>query len=194
VPFLRRKPKTASDGGAPAFSDDSIHISRRYTLRRGRAHIIEEHQGSLSYEIMSDLVSGRGSGPGMSGLIVSRQHPNLLRSKYGFEGVSMIWLATQAGDSTLDPTSLGILARSVEDFLSKNPGGVVLVDGIEYLMTNNDFRKVARTLEQISDSVMDSRGILLMAVDPRAFDPRELAILERDLEVIHPRGAPGSAA
>jgi len=169
--------------------DRTTYVDRRYLLRRGRGHIVEEQQGSLCYEIVAGLLS-RGE---PSALIISRQHPSLLREKYGFDGVRIIWLATQAGEDTLDPTSLGMLAHTVAEFLSKAKGGVVLLDGIEYLVTNNDFRKVARSLEQINDHVMSSDGYLVMTIDPRAFDQKELAIMVRDFELIHPKGAPVSS-
>jgi hypothetical protein len=191
VSFLGKKVKKSPDQGSKG-ADETVHLDRRYSLRMGRGHIVEEQQGSLCYEILADMLSRRGAAGKSSCYIFSRQHPNLLREKYGFDGVPAMWLATQAGESTLDPTSLGMLAHAVAEFLSNTKSGVVLVDGIEYLVTNNDFKKVARALEQINDSVMNYQGCLIMTIDPRAFDQKELAIIERNFDVIHARGAPGS--
>jgi len=168
-------------------------MDRRYLLKKGRGHIIEEPQGSLCYEVLSSLLSGKEAGGKLSGYIVSRQHPNLIREKYGFEGTQIIWLATQAGENTMDPTSLGMLAHSISEFLSKAKDGIVLLDGVEYLITNNDFKKVVRAIEQINDTVMNYEGYLIMTLDPKAFDQKELAIIERYFELIYPKGAPGNS-
>jgi hypothetical protein len=84
-----------------------------------------------------------------------------------------------------------MLAHSRSEFLSKTKDGIVLLDGVEYLITSNDFKKVVRTLEQINDSVMNYGGYLIMTLDPRAFDQKELAIIERYFEIMHPKGATG---
>lgn len=172
---------------------ETIHMDRRYLLKKGRGHIIEEPQGSLCYGMLLSLLSGNEAGGKLSGYIVSRQHPNLIREKYGFEGTQIIWLATQAGENTMDPTSLGMLAHSISEFLSKTKDGVVMLDGLEYLITSNDFKKVVRAMEQINDSVMNYEGYFIMTLDPKAFDQKELAIIERYFELIHPKGAPGNS-
>ncbi|MBM4237826.1 MAG: DUF835 domain-containing protein, partial [Euryarchaeota archaeon] len=58
------------------------------------------------------------------------------------------------------------------------------IDGIEYLSLFNDFSRLQMFVEQINDIVMESRAILLIAVDPRLFDPRSLARLQRFAEVV----------
>jgi len=191
--FLSR---TAKKPPVPYISQgavETVHMDRRYLLKKGRGHIIEEPQGSLCYEMLSSLLSGNEAGGKLSGYIVSRQHPTLIREKYGFEGTPIIWLATQAGENTMDPTSLGMLAHGVSEFLSKTKDGIVLLDGVEYLITNNDFKKVVRAIEQINDTVMNYEGYLIMTLDPKAFDQKELAIIERYFELIYPKGAPGNS-
>jgi len=193
MPLIGRSDRKGAQEHNPQRPGETIYIDRRYSLKKGRGHIIEEHQGSLCYEILRSLLSKRDADNAVQGFIVSRQHPTALREKYGLEGVPMLWLATQPGENTIDPTSLGMLAHAVAEFLSKTKDGLVLLDGIEYLMTNNDFKKVARLIEQINDSVMNYHGYLLMTMDPRTFDPKELAILERNFEIIHPKGSPGNS-
>lgn len=164
--------------------EELLQITRKYSLRKGRGYIVEDPQSVFSFDILVNLLSTSENGDRLRGFIVSRQHPNLLRERFGLENTPIIWLATQAGESIVDPTSLGLLSHAVMDFLSKTKNGVVLIDGIEYLVTNNDFKKVIRMLEQINDFVMQYRGYLIVPIDPRAFDEKELAILQRNFELI----------
>jgi archaellum biogenesis ATPase FlaH len=59
---------------------------------------------------------------------------------------------------------------------------VILLDGIEYIVSNNDFTKVLRMIDQISDNIAQSKCTMIIPVDPRAFDQRQLALLERNME------------
>lgn len=188
MPILGRKKKSMA---SPTNSkpEELLQISRKYSLKRGKAYIVEDPQSTTSYDILVNLLSTHELGERLTGYIVSRQHPNLLKEKFGIENTPITWLATQTGENILDPTSLGMLVHAVTDFLSKTKNGVVMLDGVEYLITNNDFRKVARILEQMNDAVMQYRGYLIVPVDPRAFDSKELAIMERNFEIISPEGA-----
>lgn len=164
--------------------EELLHISRKYSLRKGRGYIVEDPQSVFSFDILVNLLSTSEEGERLTGYVISRQHPSLLREKFGLENTPITWLATQAGENVIDPSSLGMLAHAVMDFYSKKKNGVVLLDGIEYLVTNNDFKKVVRMLEQINDFVMQYRSYLIVPIDPRAFDPKEVAILQRNFETI----------
>lgn len=179
--FSRRSKGAKQEMSKP---EELLQITRKYSLRKGKGYIVEDPQSIFSFDILVNLLSTSEDGERLSGFIVSRQHPDLLRERFGLENTPIIWLATQAGESIIDPTSLGLLSHAVMGFLSKMKNGVVLLDGIEYLVTNNDFKKVIRMLEQINDFVMQYHGYLLVPIDPRAFEERELAILQRNFELI----------
>ena len=164
--------------------EELLKISRKYSLSKGKGYIIEDPQSTLSFDILVNLLSTEDAGERLRGYVISRQHPSLLREKFGLENTPIIWLATQPGENIIDPTSLGMLAHAVMDFMSKTKNGVVLIDGVEYLITNNDFRKVVRMLEQVNDFVMQYKCYLLVPLDPKAFDSKELAIIERNFELI----------
>jgi two-component system cell cycle response regulator len=122
------------------------------------------------------------------GLAVSRQHPDLIRQKYGLEKTPIYWLATRAGEDVISPTNLGILTHTLIQFVEENPSGVILLDGLEYLISNNDFNKVLRVIDQVNDHISQSRSVMIIPVDPRAFDQKELALLERNMEKISSKG------
>lgn len=184
--FWKREKRKREDNGQGKL-EELLQISRKYHLKRGKGYIVDDPQATFSYDIFVNLLSTEVEGRRLVGFVISRQHPNLLKEKFGLEKTPITWLATQAGGSSLDPTSLGMLAHSVMDFFSKTKDhSVVLLDGVEYLITNNDFKKVTRILEQINDAVMHYKGRLILPLDPRAFDSKELAILERNFEKISP--------
>lgn len=171
------------DKGRRSGREGGLGISRKYHMAPGRGYVVEESPPDISFDAFSNLVSTSDEKGGKTpGLAITRQHPELVRAKYGLEGVPLYWLATRAGEGIISPTNLGILTQTMVKFVQGNPNGVIILDGVEYLVYNNDFSKVLRAIDQVSDHISQSGCRLIVPVDPRAFDPRELALLERNLE------------
>lgn len=120
------------------------------------------------------------------GLIVTRQFPNTVRSKHFIQTTPILWLSSVAGKDNLDPAKISLLTDYLVTFMEKSQNGVVLVDGVEYLVTSNDFQKVIRSIDRWTEAAMTSACRLVISVDPRAFSEKELALLERHRVVVRP--------
>ena len=176
--LLSRKARTPTAGG-----EKGLGITRKYNLAPGHSYVVEESPPDMSFDAFVNIVSTvDASGKKAVGLAVSRQHSDLIRQKYGLETTPIYWLATRAGQDVISPTNLGILTHTLVQFVEHNTNGIILLDGIEYLVSNNDFNKVLRTIDQVNDHISQSQAIMLIPVDPRAFDQKELALLERNME------------
>jgi len=166
-------------------SESALGITRKYNLIPGRTYVVEESPSDISFDAFVNIVSTSTNGSKKTfGLVVSRQHPDLIKQKYGLEATPIYWLATRTGDEVVSPTNLSILTHMLIKFVEENPSGVMLLDGLEYLVSNNDFNKVLRVIDQVSDHISQSKAVLVIPVDPRAFTPKELALLERNVEKI----------
>ena len=178
--LFSRKAKVGRPG-----RESGLGISRKYNFAQGRTYIVEESPPDISFDAFVNIVSTSSNGSAkLAGLAVSRQHPDLIRQKYGLEATPILWLATRAGDDVLAPTNLGILTHTLIKFIEENQSGVILLDGLEYLVSNNDYNKVLRVIDQVHDHISQSKAILIVPVDPRAFSQKELALLERNTEKI----------
>jgi hypothetical protein len=176
--LFSKRPKAAQ-------REDGLGISRKYDLLPGKCDIVEESPPDLSFDAFVNILSTQEEACAkITGLAISRQHPDLIKQKYGLEKTPIFWLATRAGQDVIAPTNLGILTHTLISFIEDNSCGVVLLDGIEYLVSNNDFNKTLRAINQVNDHVAQSRCRIIIPVDPRAFDPKELALLERNAEKI----------
>ncbi|UCE44785.1 MAG: DUF835 domain-containing protein [Methanobacteriota archaeon] len=161
-----------------------LSISRKYDLKPGRSYVVQESPPHMSFDAFVNLVStapagGKGK---TAGFAVTRQHPDLVREKYGLEDTPVYWLATRTGDKVISPTNLGILSHMLIKFAGDTSDGIILLDGIEYLVSNNDFNKVLRMVDQVNDHITQSGCRMVLPVDPRAFDQKELALLMRNME------------
>jgi len=163
---------------------------RRFSLPPGKTYVVEEAPPEFAYEVFLDLTStAEPDGARPKGLLVSRRHRDMVRQKHGLEGVSIYWLAARAGEGVIAPTNLGILTTTLVKFLDEHEYGVVLLDGIEYLVSNNDFVRVLRMVEQVNDQIAQGTSRMILPVDVRAFEQKELALLERNMERVQ-RPAP----
>lgn len=175
---LKKKPKARH-----SIKEEGLGVSRKYHLAPGRCYVFEEATPLVSFDVFSNLISTSDKkGQKTVGMAVTRQHPDLVRQKYGLEKTPIYWLATRAGDSVISPTNLGILTQTMVKFIEGHEDGVILLDGLEYLVLNNDFNKVLRAVDQVNDHMSQSGSRLILPLDPRAFEPRELALLERNME------------
>jgi hypothetical protein len=167
-------------------SEVGLGITRKYSLSAGRSYVVEESPPDISFDAFVNIISTTTGDPPKKvvGMAISRQHPDLIRQKYGLEQTPVFWLATRAGQDVISPTNLGILTHTLIQFVEENPSGVILLDGLEYLISNNDFNKVLRIIDQINDHISQTRAVMIIPVDPRAFDQKELALLERNMEKI----------
>jgi len=153
-------------------------------LIEGRGYILEDPTSARSFEVFGKLLSDKVGGGVRSGYVLSRQHPTQIRAKYGLENTRITWIATTVGESVIEPTKVTMIAHSVMEYLANSKNGLVLLDGLESIIVNNDLNRSLRMLEQINDFVMQYRGLLLVPIDPSAFEPRERANLIRNFALI----------
>jgi hypothetical protein len=146
----------------------------------GRMYLIMEERLDKAITIARDFVAS-----GYEMLCVSRYHPEILRGLWGEGEFHAIWLSDRLTPNSIAPNQLNRISRRIEAFVSSHSGGVVMLDGIEYLSLSNDFSKLLRFVEELNDLIMESSSILLISVDPRSFDERSLARLRRFSELVY---------
>jgi DNA-binding response OmpR family regulator len=167
----------------PTVTDDGMEKAKKsakeYDLRKGFAYLVREVKPNKSFDIFTDQVTHN-----IQGLCVTRQHPSTIRKEWGLEKTPIIWLSNQLGKVYVNPTNIGILSDTIIRFVEKSGDSVVLIDGVEFLIVNNDFEKVLRMIHHITEAVMEYKSRLIISVDPRTLSTRELALLERNMEII----------
>ncbi len=59
---------------------------------------------------------------------------------------------------------------------------IILLDGLEYLMTNNTFALVLHLLQMLKDKISLGESMLLLPIDPKCIDEKEMALLQQEFE------------
>jgi hypothetical protein len=178
---------------------------RSYDIPRG-VYLIYDEKAEAALSLFSELVTmplrpdaeipGREESAAAtlqflipSGLVVTREFPDGIRKRHNLQVTPIIWLTESPGERRIAPTSLAILTDTIIRFMESNPNSIVVVEGIEYIVTYNDFRKVLRSLDSLNETAWVTKGRLLLAVNPKAFEERDMALLERDRKVLRGTGA-----
>lgn len=173
---------------------------RAYDIPRG-PYIIEDERPEAATRLFSELISlplrpdaavpVKDDSPSATleylipnGLMVTREYPENIRKAYGIQTTPIIWLTEMPGERRVSPTSLAVLTDTIIRFMDSNPNSIVLLDGVEYLVTFNEFKKVLRHLDSLNETTWVTKARLLVAINPKAYDEKELAMLERDRRVV----------
>lgn len=192
----------------------SVGSKSMYKLLSGRVYIVEEEKPRFAFELFGEILKrrcfdcmndesfscesldcGLCSLPcpckeckqhksRIQGLVITRKNPMEVRIDYMIQTTPIIWLTSIPGKENIDPSKLSLLTDMIVNFIEKSQNGVVIVDGIEYLITANDFSRVIRAIDRWSEVVMANSSRLVISATPKAFEPKELALLERNREVV----------
>ncbi len=146
----------------------------RYGMKRGFSYMIAEQKPLIAYLTIVDFKKA-----GFDPLIITRQHPSKLREKYDLENAEIRWLTQVVGSSNLDPSKISVISNAMLSFLERHKNGVMFIDGLEYLLSNNSMIKVIGMLENVMQKTVDTSSVLLVAIDKMTFEQREIAILEK---------------
>ncbi len=150
--------------------------------RPGNVYLVEERRPKVSYELFEHALSS-----GCSGLVITRDFPKRLMTEKELDSCRMVWLTNLVGEGRINPTAIGILMSQVRAFIESQKRTAIIVDGLEYLVSLNTYDRMLQFMHQLRDMVVTNDCVLIVPVDPRTMSEREIALLERNLEVVLPR-------
>ncbi|MCG7844726.1 MAG: DUF835 domain-containing protein [Methanomassiliicoccales archaeon] len=151
-----------------------------FTLDHGRIYMIINERLDKTLSLINGMANA-----GKEIICVSRMHPDLLKERYPLRDISAVWLSQSGTSPRIGPEELEQIVGTISDFVFKSKNAVAVLDGLEYISLFTDFRSLNIFLEELNDTIMASRSILLIPVDPRLFDPCQLARLRRFAEILH---------
>ncbi|TLZ60105.1 MAG: DUF835 domain-containing protein [Methanobacteriota archaeon] len=149
-------------------------------LRAGAAYLMKEERPTGALRLFA-----KAAASGDGGLLITRSNPRRVREKFELGAARILWLTDRdsSAEDTLPP-ALERIIHEIEEFIRKGARGVILIDGLEYLVSSNSFDAVLKFLRRLIDHVSESHFTLLLSVSPPTLKEQELKILEREMEVL----------
>ncbi len=164
----------------PEKKESGAKKGKEYELFPGSSYILEESRPVLCHVMFESYLN-----KGYSGLNITRTNPGKLRRKYNMADARLVWLTDRESikEETVEP-GLEMVMYLIEDMLEKNDRAIIVLDDIQYLISNNSFDAVAQFIRRLVDEISESDSILLTSVSPDTLSKQELSILERELELL----------
>jgi hypothetical protein len=151
-------------------------------LLKGNIYLVEEERLELAIQMFLEAVGDR------RGLIITRYPIENLEefdilSRYPNYRLSL----DRVRENNLSPHNIAALNQVITDFLGHRKTGIILLEGLEYLVTQNNYQSILRFMQYIYDKVAVSRSVMMLSLNPLAFDLRDIRMLKR--EAIRPPNA-----
>jgi len=153
-------------------------------LKESSTYLVKEAQPGEAYVLFKSGLLGT-----RKGMCVTRVFPQKVREQYQVPDLPIVWLSNIGKEDSVRPKDLEKLSLLLEQFLTKE-NGIVLLDGIEYLITNNNFLTVLRLVQSLRDQVAVNKATLLLSVNPSTLDSHQLNLLEREVDGVIDLTAP----
>jgi hypothetical protein len=161
-------------------SGEAIGNVEGVTFHLGSAYLIKDVDATRLYRIYNSLVEKVDDG-----LCISRAYPHKMINQHRVTKGTFVWMTTNTVgyDRCVSPTNISMLHMAIMDFLKNTPKGVISLEGVEYLISNNGFDPILRLLHALNDKITVSESILLVTLDENTLQPREMRILEKDFDL-----------
>jgi len=159
------------DEGIPVVGGGEL--SARSDIGRRGVYLVREPKAERVFSLFSDLLQTNARG-----LCITRIHPDDLRSRYPIEGAGFIWLSKSAG---AEPSALVDIATAISDFASDGGNAAVVLEGLEYMISQNGFASIMRFLQKVNEKITLNDSYLLISANPAAMKEQEYRLLAKEV-------------
>jgi chromosomal replication initiator protein len=156
-------------------------IMKEVKVLPGHCYLIEEEKPMYSNVLLSRMMKEDDC----RGLVITRMNPRRIRDEFEIEP-EILWLTDKDSSSEKTiPPSLEMIIHTIQGFMAKERPGMVVLDGIQYLISSTNFDSVLRFLRSLIDEMSESTCILALSLSPETLLEQEVSILEREMEVLN---------
>ena len=120
---------------------------------------------------------------GLKGLCFTREYPDKLRQRHDLKDATVVWLSNIGSQDTIRPKDLEKITLQCNELLASSQS-VILIDGLEYLITNNGFISVLKLLQFLRDATAVNRSVLIISINQHAIKDSEVSLIKREVDRI----------
>ena len=150
-------------------------------ITTGRVYLFEERVPLRTHQILRKELS-----EGRQALYISKHSPNQLRSQFDFDPklLRTLWLSPRPEQSCIPPMNLEIFEERVNEFLSENVNGIIVLNGVDVLEMWNGFRPVLEAIRRAKTRVNSNGTNLIISLDPKDYYHSNLSELEKSSDLV----------
>lgn len=152
--------------------------------------VFEEERPEAVFEEVLELTHGHPT------LLIGRDRGAQLRERR--EGLdpsaTVLRLSRDGASDSLHPADVEAVGRRAIEHLEHFPRGLVVLTGLEYLISQTEFPAVLRFLQFLRDAAEESGGHVFLSLNPRSLEPRQATLLMAEGEVVRTTPTTGVGA
>ncbi|MCK4718269.1 MAG: DUF835 domain-containing protein, partial [Thermoplasmata archaeon] len=151
-----------------------------YDLLKGSAYIVTRKE--MAFQVFKEKVTH-----GMEGLCITREFPPKIRERYELTNTPIYWLSDSSSETeqTMHPARLAFeVKRTLNEFMKKSTSGIILFQGIEYLISHLSFLEILKWLQGLRDQGAVNETVMLFSIDPGALEQKEFRNLSIEFSVL----------
>jgi PAS domain S-box-containing protein len=149
---------------------------KRFELEAGASYLIKDTI-EKAFEVFADNVFA-----GSEGLCITREFPEKIRKQYGLQKTPIVWLTDEKVPNETSVNSLQEVSIMIASFLQKARRSIVLLDGIEYMITQSGFDSFLRFLQINRSRFEANQSILIAPLLEVTLDARQIGLIEREMK------------
>lgn len=140
---------------------------------------VNEKKPDLSYKLFSQELKGN-----KKGLCITREPPDNVIKRHRLPETTHYWIITRKRDGAINPLHLNKMRKLIDSFVKMNKDSIVFIDGIEYLITMNDYSKVIDFLEKVGKSIERKGANCIIPIDARTLKEEELRRIKTQFQLL----------
>jgi len=160
--------------GEDITQDSEIHGK----LIIGNSYIITDKTNDSAIRLYRDLVVS-----GYNGLFITRDTPEAIQNIiHSLENVKVIILSQEKVSRFENVIDLDELTSKIDKFSIAKSRPIILLDRIDYLLTNFSFDAFIKALYKITNIVARNEGVLFVRLNPSVINNSQLALIKEELK------------
>lgn len=145
-------------------------------LSRGNIYLVEEERLARAPQLFLESVRGK------RGLVITRTPVDSLDQGDALSNYPNFRLGLVSnGLQVISPHNLPDISYKITDFIADRRAGVILIEGLEYLATQNGFATVLRLLQFVYDRISGSTVTMIVSLNPLAFGLKDVHQLRNEM-------------
>jgi archaellum biogenesis ATPase FlaH len=140
----------------------------------GNSYFVDEEDPEYSVKLFNEITN-----QDVRGLFISRTPIQKAKEQWALKNSKTIWLCTRSGSDFLRPV-LEKISHMIHDFVNQNKLSVVFLDGIEFIINNNDFLKTLNFLDSIKENIAINNSVLVFPLSSTIFSEKEIALMAKN--------------
>jgi hypothetical protein len=144
-------------------------------LESRKVYLVKEDDENHAHELFISSLNR-----GFAGLGIVRDDPRLIRKKYNLQKTSFIWLTRVKVDGMPCETDINNLFVLISEFVKKSKKSVVLIDRLDYILTENKFEEVIKKIHALKDLALAHECIVILSVNTDLVQEPQLKAVEAE--------------